>query len=115
MKEVGSGGAGGESEKCWGKAWIPGPALLVPSRVSPGQKEFYFLSLSFLICKMGSVVASISQRSCKNVECFVDCSLCLGSSSLALQGTSPSGDQLLLAPLYLFECPFLRDGLLDYP
>ena len=87
-------------ESVGGKAWIPGPALLVPSGVTPGQKEFYFLSLSFLICKMGTVVASISQRSCKNGRTFCGLLPLLGKFLFG-----PSGDQLLLAPLYCLNTP----------
>ena len=86
---MGSGGAGKESGKCWGKAWIPAPALLLPSGVTPGQKEFYFLSLGFLICKMGAVVASISQGSSKNGRTFCGLVLLLAKFLSGSSGNQP--------------------------
>ena len=102
-------------ESVGGKAWIRGPALLVPSGVTSGQKEFYFLSLSFLICKMGTVVASISQRSCKNGRTFCGLLPLLGKFLFGSSGNQPFRGPASAHPFLLFEYPFLGDGLLDYP
>lgn len=44
---------------------------------------------------------------------FMDCSLCLGSSSLALQGTCSSCSFLPFSSQ--LECPLLRDACHDHP